>query len=244
MNHSEIEKLRGGLIVSCQAPQDSPLADAYIISAFALAAQQNGAVGVRVNSARNIAAVRLRVKVPIIGIEKIETDESEVYITPTFCSAERIARSGADIIAIDATQRPRPGGEKLEDLIRRIREELQLPVMADISTYEEGLYAADCGADIIATTLCSYTPQTRGHLLPALDLVERLAGNLKKPVICEGGIMSPEQARSAFDHGACAVVVGAAITGVDQLVKRFVEHGVPPPSHGVPPSGGTPNETI
>lgn len=221
MIHSEIEKLRGGLVVSCQAPQGSPLDDARIIAAVALAAEQNSAAGVRINSAAHVAATRARVGVPIIGIEKVVSEGSDVYITPTFDAAGKLAASGAQIIAADATRRRRPRGERLEDLICRVAEELRRPLMADIATFDEGLYAADCGAQMIATTLCGYTAETRGALLPAFDLLERLAKRLSVPVICEGGVASPGEMRRAFDCGAFAVVVGTAITGVGQLVEKF-----------------------
>ena len=218
----QIEQLRGGLIVSCQAPTDSPLNDPHVIAAMALTAQQQGAIGVRLNGPINIAAARARIGVPIIGIEKVVTAGSDVYITPTFAVAQRLAAASADIIAIDATQRVRPNDEKLAILLMRIREELNLPVMADIATFEEGLLAADCGADIIATTLCGYTKDSAGMALPAFALLEKLAAKFSCPIICEGGIASPENVRRAFDCGAFAVVVGTAITGITQLVNNFV----------------------
>ncbi len=222
MTNTEVEKLRGGLIVSCQAPKGSPLCDPQIIAALALTAERHGAVGVRINSAEHIAATKLSVSVPIIGIEKVVTPESDVYITPTCEVAKQVAASGANILAIDATFRPRPKGEQFESLIRQIQQELRLPVMADVATFDEGLRAADCGAEIVATTLCGYTAESRGSQLPALDLLSKLAETLKLPVICEGGVSSPEQLRQAFDCGAFAVVVGTAITGIGHLVEQFV----------------------
>ncbi len=216
------ESLRGGMIVSCQAPTGSPLSESHIISAMALTAEQQGAVGVRLNGHLNIAAARPRISAPIIGIEKVVTADSDVYITPTFAVAARIAASGADIIALDGTQRTRPNGERLEALLARIRVELSLPVMADIATFDEGAMAADCGAEIIATTLCGYTQNSAGTSLPAFSLLEQLAANLRVPIICEGGIATPEDVRRAFDCGAFAVVVGTAITGITQLVRKFV----------------------
>ena len=216
------EQLRGKLIVSCQAPLGSPLNEPEIISAMALTAEQQGAAGVRLNYAANIQAARQRISIPIIGIEKVITDGFDVYITPTFTIAEQLVRSGSDIIALDATRRPRPQGEKIEVLISQIRQQLQRPVMADISTFEEGLFAADCGADIVATTLCGYTAESKDTLLPALNLLESLASKLAVPVICEGGVASPDDLRRAFEAGAYAVVVGTAITGVTQLVQQFV----------------------
>lgn len=221
MIEPEIEKLRGGLIVSCQAPAGSPLNDPKVIAALALAAEQNGAVAVRINSAEHVAATKARVSVPIIGIEKVVSAESEVYITPILEAATRLVSRGASIVAMDATRRRRPGGERLEDLIRQVQEELRRPVMADVATFDEGVYAAGCGAKIIATTLCGYTPESRGAQLPAFDLLEKLATRLEVPVICEGGVSSPEQLRRAFDCGAFAVVVGTAITGVGHLVQKF-----------------------
>ncbi|MGH9831681.1 MAG: N-acetylmannosamine-6-phosphate 2-epimerase [Blastocatellia bacterium] len=221
MINSDLEKLRGKLIVSCQARAGSPLDNPYIISAFALTAEQNGAAGVRINTPDHIAATKARVSVPIIGIEKVVTDGSDVYITPTFAAARRVSMSGAGIIAIDGTQRPRPDGERLDFLIQRIQTELQKPVVADISTYDEGLYAVDCGAEIIATTLCGHTAESRGATSPAFDLLERLTMRLSQPVICEGGVVSPDHVRRAFDCGAFAVVVGAAITGAGSLTRQF-----------------------
>jgi N-acylglucosamine-6-phosphate 2-epimerase len=217
-----IERLRGGLIISCQAPAGSPLDDAYIIGALALTAEQQGAAGVRLNGAGHVAEARRRVSVPVVGLEKVVTPGSDVYITPTFEVARRLAASGADVIALDATPRPRPHGETAAELIRRMKEELSCPVMADVDTFDAGLRAADWGADIVATTLCGYTAESKGERLPALDLVSRLAARLSVPVVSEGGVASPEDVRRAFDGGAFAVVVGTAITGVAQLAARFV----------------------
>jgi N-acylglucosamine-6-phosphate 2-epimerase len=216
-----VSALKPGLIVSCQAPKGSPLNEPHIISALALVAEQNGAVGLRIREADQIAATRARVCVPIIGLDKLDYDDSPVYITPRFEDAAPLARSGADIIAIDATLRPRPQGEKLDVLIRRIHSELSKPVMADVATFDEGLRAADGGAEIVATTLCGYTAESADVSLPALALVERLAARLSVPVICEGGVSSPAELRQAFDAGAFAVVVGGAITGTDKLVQQF-----------------------
>ncbi|MGH9838161.1 MAG: N-acetylmannosamine-6-phosphate 2-epimerase [Blastocatellia bacterium] len=222
-NNPHIESLRGGLIVSCQAPAGSPLDDAYIISAMALTAERNGAVAVRINTPSHIAATKLRVRVPVIGIEKVVTDGSDVYITPTFEVAGRVADAGAEIIAVDATRRQRPSGERVELLIARIQTELRRPVMADIATLDEGLHAAGCGAAMVATTLRGYTAESRGARVPAFDLLENLARELDVPVICEGGIASPEDVRRAFDCGAFAVVAGTAITGTGSLTRAFVK---------------------
>lgn len=214
--------IHGGLIVSCQAPVNSPLSKPEIIAALAQVAEQNGAVGVRIDSPAHIRAVKKLVKAPVLGIYKIVSEHSEVYITPTFAAAEQVAAAGADVIAVDATLRRRPDGASLSELVRRIGDELKLPVMADVATLDEGLNAAETiGADFVGTTLSGYTNQTKHIVEPDFELVERLAGKTDLPIICEGRLRCPEDVRRAFECGAFAVVVGGAITGIDNLVREF-----------------------
>ncbi len=221
--NSILEKWRGGLIVSCQAPADSPLAKPEIIRAFAETAERNGAVGVRIDSPQNIASVKQTVVIPVLGIYKVVRDESAVYITPTFDAARRIAEANADVIALDATTRARPHGEKIIDIAVRIRREFHKLLAADIAVFEEGVRAAEeIGFDAVITTLSGYTAETKNIIGPDFKLVEKLAKKLSVPVVCEGRLSSAADVKRAFDCGAFAVVVGSAITGVDNLVKNFV----------------------
>ena len=213
--------LQGGLIVSCQAPKNSPLHDPQVIAAMAEAAVLRGAAGVRIDSPAHIGAVRQRVSVPIIGLWKQVIPESEVYITPQFHHAEAVAASGADIIAIDATQRPRPGDETLTELVQQIHTKLRKPVMADIDTLASAEAAVTAGVDWLGTTLYGYTPATEVCHPPGFELLTELVQHFSVPSICEGGIASPEAACKALDLGAYAVVVGTAITGIDSLVQRY-----------------------
>ncbi|MBS9393411.1 MAG: N-acetylmannosamine-6-phosphate 2-epimerase [Dolichospermum sp. LBC05a] len=211
-----------GLIVSCQAPVNSPLHDPYVIAAMAKAAVNNGAVAVRIDTPSHIQAVRQKVQVPIIGLWKQVITGSDVYITPQFHHAVAVAEAGADIIAIDATTRNRPGDEKLADIITLIHQQLNQPVMADVDTYESAQLAVNAGADIVGTTLFGYTAQTKNFSPPGWELLTQIIENLNTFVICEGGVSSPEMARKALDLGANAVVVGGAITGIDLLVKAYI----------------------
>lgn len=220
---SGIEALRGGLVVSCQAPADSPLHEPSVIAAIALASQNQGAVGVRIDTPAHVAAVRQRVQVPIIGLWKRQLDGCDVYITPQFQHAAAIAQAGADIIAIDATLRPRPDGETVASLIQKIHADLGKPVMADVDTLESAIAAAAAGADLVGTTLYGYTAETRHLKPPGFDLLSQLCKTLSIPAICEGGIASPAMARTALDLGAFSVVVGTAITGIDLQVKAYCE---------------------
>jgi N-acylglucosamine-6-phosphate 2-epimerase len=219
---SILESLRGGLIVSCQAPADSPLHNAIAIAAMAEAALNRGALGVRIDTPDHIQAVRARCSHPIIGLWKQVMPPSEVYITPQFHHAEAVAQAGSDIIAVDATQRPRPSGETLEQLIQEIHQRLGCAVMADVDTLDNALRAIDAGADCVGTTLFGYTAETQTETPPGFDLLKAMVRQCPVPVICEGGIASPAQAKQALDLGAYTVVVGTAITGIDYLVQRYV----------------------
>ena len=211
-----------GLIVSCQAPINSPLHDPYVIAAMAKAAVNNGAVAVRIDTPSHIQAVREKVQVPIIGLWKQIITGCDVYITPQFHHAVAVAAAGADIITIDATTRNRPGDEKLADIITLIHQQLNKPIMADVDTFEAAQLAVNAGADIVGTTLFGYTAETKNFSPPGWELLTQIIENLDTFVICEGGISSPQMARKALDLGANAVVVGGAITGIDLLVQAYI----------------------
>jgi N-acylglucosamine-6-phosphate 2-epimerase len=217
---SVLDRLRGGLIVSVQARAGSALDDPQVLSAMARAAQDNGAVGVRIQGVRNLEAVRRRVDVPIVGIIKREYEGFEPYITPTLREVREILDCGAEIVAFDATARARPAGVEVSQIVAAIHAGGAL-AMADCALAEEGVFAQAAGADIVATTLCGYTKETRGAALPALDLVRRFR-QLDTFVICEGGIHAPASAAAALAAGADAVVVGTAITNTEWLTGEYV----------------------
>ncbi|MEK0181840.1 N-acetylmannosamine-6-phosphate 2-epimerase [Microcoleus anatoxicus] len=211
-----------GLIVSCQAPTDSPLHDPIVIAAMARSAVNQGAAGVRIDTPSHIAAVRQQISAPIIGIWKQQLPGCEIYITPRFEDARAIADAGSDIIAIDATLRNRPLPEAdLKTFIARIHTELGKLVMADVDTIEAAIAAAQAGADTVATTLFGYTFETKHLGPPGFQLLAEIIKEINLPVICEGGISSPEMAKKALYLGAKAVVVGTDITGIDNKVAAY-----------------------
>jgi N-acylglucosamine-6-phosphate 2-epimerase len=214
-------RLRGRLIVSCQALPHEPLFGADIMARMARAAQEGGAAGLRANGPLDIAAIRAASDLPLIGLSKVDVAGYDVYITPTLGDAQAVAQAGADVIALDATDRPHPEGTAAESL-KRVRAETGLPVLADIATYAEGLAAQEAGADFVSTTMSGYAPNSPQSEEPDLELVGRLAAVLSVPLIAEGRIATPEQARAALDAGAWAVVVGGAITRPQQIAARFV----------------------
>jgi putative N-acetylmannosamine-6-phosphate epimerase len=213
-----------GLIVSCQAYRGDPLFGPHIMAAMARAAEAGGAVGIRANSPDDIAAIRQVTRLPIIGLWKVHSPESEVYITPDFNSAAAIAHAGSDMIAIDATPRSRIEGVTLPALIEFIHDKLGKPIMADVSCVEDALLAESLGADVISTTLAGYTlhgrPRSDG---PDLDFLREVIGCVRAPVVAEGRYHEPLQVVRAFELGARAVVVGTAITRPEAITRRFVD---------------------
>lgn len=210
--------IRSGLVVSCQAQPGDPLRDPQIMARMAAAAVRAGAVAVRVNGIEDVRQARAAVPVPVIGLWK--DGEQGVYITPTAEHALAVARAGAHIVAVDGTGRARPDGRKLSATVEAVHAETDAIVLADVSTVDEGLAAVDAGADAVATTLSGYT----GGDVPAgpdLDLVAGLARTVTVPVLAEGRIHTPGQARDALDAGAWAVVVGSAITSPTWLTARY-----------------------
>jgi N-acylglucosamine-6-phosphate 2-epimerase len=218
-----LQYLQRQLIVSCQAPVDSPLHDPDVISAIAGACIAYGVKAVRLDTPSHVKAVRAKYpEIIIIGLWKQMNLGSQVYITPRFEDAQAIAEAGADIIAIDATRRDRPNGESLKSLIEKIHQDLGKLVMADIDTLENAYHAVNLGVDLVGTTLYGYTAETKQLKPPGYDIISALKNQLQIPLICEGGIDTPDMTKKAFELGADAVVVGTAITGIDLKVQAFL----------------------
>ena len=191
---------------------------------MAEASLRQGAIGVRLESPEHIGAVRRRCpEALIVGLWKRIYPDSSVYITPGWEEIRAVWGAGADVIALDATERHRPGGIPLEDLINRCRLELGAPLMADVDSLPNGLRAASLGCGWVGTTLYGYTESTAEQRPPAWDLLPELRHQLPDTVslIAEGGIASAEQAVKAVSLGADAVVVGTAITGIDLQVAAY-----------------------
>ena len=223
-----ISKIKGKILISCQANSDEPLYKTECLMAMVKSVINGGVNGLRLAGVRDIKETRKFSDLPIIGITKPdplpENWKDVVYITPTFNDAKIISEAGADIIALDGTSRKRPE-ENLAEILAKIKTELNSISMVDISTLEEGLMCKLLGADIISTTLSGYTTHTlnKNNDEPDYELLQNLVNIVDCPVILEGRIWTPEQARKAFELGAHAVVIGSAVTRPQLITKRFVE---------------------
>ena len=212
-----VQAIAGGLIVSCQASVGEPTYGPAFMAAFARSAQLGGAVGIRANGPDDIRAIKAATDLPVIGIQKSTGADGRTLITASLEDAQRLVAAGADIVALDATERPRPDGMTVPALIAMIRKELGVPVMADVAWADEGKAAVQAGADLVATTLSVYHC---AEYTPDLAMIRELA-DLPVPTVAEGNYWTPEQVAAAFEAGAFAVVVGSAITRPWLITQRL-----------------------
>lgn len=214
-----IQSLKGGLIVSVQAYVGEPMRHSETMAQIALAAEQGGAVGIRCQGLSDISAIKGQVEIPVLGIWK-EGHEG-VFITPTLRHARACSMAGADIVALDATRRPRPDGLTYGETVAALHDE-GIVVMADCGSIEDARQAAETGTDILSTTLAGYTgdrPKTAG---PDFELLTQMTEEFPEfPVLCEGRVHTPQQARQVMEAGAWAVVVGTAITHPTSITSWF-----------------------
>ena len=216
--------LNRGLIVSCQAVKGEPLYGLDMMHHFARAAVLGGAKGIRANYVSDIKAIKNEVDVPVIGIIKAVYEGSDVYITPTLKEVKELLTTGCEVIALDATNRPRPNGENLKDLVAYIRENApSVEIMADCSTFEEAKAADEMGFDYVGSTMRGYTEYTKGISIPDYDMLAKMRRELNAKVIAEGGIWEISQLDKVLECDPYAVVIGSAITRPKKKKKRFAK---------------------
>ena len=217
LSHQDVlSQIQYGLIASCQPVDDGPMDKPEIVSAMAQASVAGGASGLRIEGVDNLKATRPFVNIPIIGIVKRDLPDSPIRITPFLQDIEDLANSGADIIAVDGTSRPRP--VDIESAVKKIHE-MGCLAMADCSNLEEGLYCQKLGFDIVGSTMSGYTG---GAVPEAPDY--QLVKDLKAAgcfVMAEGRYNTPELAKVAIEIGADCVTVGSALTRLEHIVSWF-----------------------
>ncbi|WP_242258983.1 N-acetylmannosamine-6-phosphate 2-epimerase [Streptococcus thoraltensis] len=223
-----LEKIKGGVIVSCQALPGEPMYSEKggVMPLFAKAAQEAGAVGIRANSVRDIKEIKEVVDLPIIGIVKKDYDGAEAFITPTLDEVASLVEVGVDVIAVDATISTRPGGQSLEAFIKEVKQTYPSQLlMADCSTLDEMVTADQLGFDFVGTTLVGYTKQSQHLVIESgdFDLIRQARAKVGAPIIAEGNINTPDKVRRVLQLGVDSVVVGSAITRPLIIAKPFIE---------------------
>ena len=218
--------MKGTVIVSCQATPGEPLYDPErsIMPYMALAAKQAGAKMIRTSSARDIAGIKEMTGLPVIGLIKREYPGYSGRITMTMREVDECMDALADIVSIDCTDTVRGDGKTAPEFLREVKKKYpNIIIMADCATLEEAEAAYAAGADLVGSTMNGYTAATahcKGD--PNYELVRQMVEKLPCPVIAEGRVHTPEQARKMLDIGAWAVVVGGAITRPLEIAARFM----------------------
>ena len=210
-----LESTKGSIIVSCQALPGEPMycEEMSLMPFMARAAQEAGSKCIRTSSIRDVVEIKKATGLPVIVLVKRVVEGYASYITPTMQEIDELVAADSDIVALDCTQRVRGDGTTINEFIAQIKAKYpDIVLMADISTFEEGINAQECGVNLVGTTLSGYTDYSPKVDGPDFALVERLAKELTIPVIAEGKVHYPDQAKKMLELGAHAVVVGGAIT--------------------------------
>ncbi|WP_042143534.1 N-acetylmannosamine-6-phosphate 2-epimerase [Paucisalibacillus sp. EB02] len=217
-----LSTIQGKLIVSCQALEDEPLHGSSLMAKMAEAAKVGGAKAIRCNTVSDAVAIKKQTGLPIIAIIKRDYTDSDIYITPTLKEVKELLAINPEVIALDATNRRRPNDEGLKDIVHYIHENSDTLVMGDIATLQDAAYANDCQVDILSSTLSGYTEETAQKHGPDFELVKELTRKYNIPIIAEGKLNTPDDAKRMLDLGAWSVVVGGAITRPQLITKSFV----------------------
>lgn len=216
------------IVASVQASDGSPLSDSQTILMLAQASIQEGVKVLRIEGAANIRTIKAATRVPVIGLIKRRCEGSEIYITPTEREVEELLEARCDVLAMDATRRPRPG-KALAELVQTVHRGGAL-ALGDCDTAESIQSALTAGFDIVGTTLAGYTAASGFGKGPDLDLVRKALAVGARVVLAEGRYEEPWQAQAALRIGAAGVVVGGALNDPVKQTRRFVR--VASSSHG------------
>ena len=218
--------IKGTIVVSCQATPGEPLymKDQSIMYLMARAAKQAGAKMIRTSSVRDIVEIKEETGLPVIGLIKREYPGYTGRITMTMREVDECMEAMADIVSIDCTFNERADGLTPPEFLKQVKAKYpNIIIMADCATLEEAVAAYEAGADLVGSTMNGYTPQTKPcNGEPNYQLVKDMVAALPCPVIAEGRVHTPEQARKMLEIGAWAVVVGGAITRPLEIAKRFM----------------------
>tara|TARA_B110000263_G_scaffold186625_1_gene164297 strand:- start:1335 stop:2009 length:675 start_codon:yes stop_codon:yes gene_type:complete len=214
-----LNNINKSLVASCQPIHKGPLDSPSFVLASAKASIIGGAKALRIEGFKNLKIIKKNINIPVIGIKKRISNKYPIIITPLLSDIEKLAVLGADIIAFDSTDRKRP--YSIKQIIRKIHSYKKI-AMADCSNLKDAIYAADYGADVLATTLAGYTDNKPIPKNPDFKFLNALLGKLDLPVIAEGRFNNPASFKKAINMGAHAVVVGTALNRIELITQSFL----------------------
>ena len=127
-----------------------------------------------------------------------------MFITPTLDHALAVIDAGADILALDATDRTRPDGRSLAETVEAIRARSDIPLMADCDSADSARRAAELGIEIIGTTLAGYTPARERTAGPDLAPLGELTVPCPRPAARGRGPRAHPRAGRRREERRCA----------------------------------------
>lgn len=223
---SIIDAMKGGLIVSCQMEKHAPGYSDDSVALMIQSALWGGACALRVNGLENIKTARRLTDKPVIGLIKVFRDDSDVFMTPSMKEVAAVIEAGADIVAIDGTDRM-IDGEKAQLIIPKIKEAYpDVLVLADVRDEVDALESLELGADFVAPTFYRFKADAKSTDIPDWQMFAKMCQVAQGLgyVLMEGKVWTPDDAIKALYYGAHAVVVGSAITRPHIIARRFTDH--------------------
>lgn len=226
-----LNMLKNKIVVSCQGYKElgNPFFTKEDMLKMVLSVKRAGGYAVRLNSPETITFIKEQIpNVIVVGIWKVETANTEVFITPTFEEAKTLIDLGCEIVAIDGTSRMNRLGQKGYEVIRQVKKAFPNQIiMADLATLEDARESVLAGADIISTTLSGYTAETnnKNKKEPDIELIRDIRKEFPDVYInAEGRVWTIEDVKRAFLEGADVVTIGSAITNPMLIAQRFIEN--------------------
>lgn len=213
-----LDKIYKKIIVSCQARKNSNIHHTTTLYEMCLELLDAGCVSFRLNSLSLIKKLKKEKNISIIGLQK-QYQDNQIFTTRTIDDVKKLIDHGADIIAVDCTNRYFRGYSGY-DFIKLCRQTFpEIIILADVSTQTD-IENSINHCDILATTLRGYTPETSHIKSIDFDFIQNNTD--KKPIICEGMINCNKDIHKAFLCGAWSCVVGRAITDPYHIYRNMI----------------------
>lgn len=221
-----LNKIKHGLIVSCQMEKHAPCYSDDAVLLLAKAAVWGGARALRIEGVKNVRRVKTEFRdIPIIGLVKIFRDDTPVFMTPSMSEVDELVSAGAEIIAVDGTDRlidNHPADTIIPQVKKKYPDSL---ILADVRDENDAVKALTLGADLVAPTFYRFKKEAKSTEQADFKMFARMVKLCEGKGLClmEGKIWTADEAIKALYYGAYAVVVGTAITRPHLITRHFVD---------------------